>query len=314
MVTAYQGGQVDAHRPVRRPVRRSAASTTRTSTSSTRRGDAPSPDLDALRHGPVRGQAGPPGAGLDVRSAGAHPAAVQGQGASSATTTSSGRATRTSTRSVPQRAQDIAKAKQLLADAGRDRPDGDPPRTASSTRSRTSRSCSRARPRQAGITLNAGRSRASTRSTARSGARPSRPIRRAPAPPSSASSTTATAPPRTSTSTRRSRPKGIWNSSQYSSPAFDAAFKEFQTAVGVDAQKAACTKIETILNEDSPIGHPVLLQLPVRQLEEVHGRLHVRPRADVPLGGVQAPDHRRRMGRWPAPAPPRRIPTVHGVR
>lgn len=50
--------------------------------------------------------------------------------------------------------------------------------------------------------------------------------------------------------------KGVWNSSQYSSPAFDAAFTEFQTAVGVDAQKTASGKIETILNEDVPIGVP----------------------------------------------------------
>jgi peptide/nickel transport system substrate-binding protein len=50
--------------------------------------------------------------------------------------------------------------------------------------------------------------------------------------------------------------KGIWNASQYSSPEFDAAFKAFQTAIGVDAQKAACTKIETILVEDTPIGLP----------------------------------------------------------
>jgi peptide/nickel transport system substrate-binding protein len=50
--------------------------------------------------------------------------------------------------------------------------------------------------------------------------------------------------------------KGIWNSSQYSSSAFDAAFTEFQAAVGVEAQKAACTKIETILNEDVPVGLP----------------------------------------------------------
>jgi peptide/nickel transport system substrate-binding protein len=50
--------------------------------------------------------------------------------------------------------------------------------------------------------------------------------------------------------------KGIWNSSQYNSTEFDAAFKEFQTSVGVDAQKAACTKIETILVEDTPIGLP----------------------------------------------------------
>lgn len=49
---------------------------------------------------------------------------------------------------------------------------------------------------------------------------------------------------------------GIWNSSQYSSADFDAAFTEFQKAVAVDAQKAACTKIETILNEDVPVGLP----------------------------------------------------------
>jgi peptide/nickel transport system substrate-binding protein len=50
--------------------------------------------------------------------------------------------------------------------------------------------------------------------------------------------------------------KGIWNSSQYSSPEFDAAFKEYQSAVGVEAQTAACQKIETILNEDVPVGLP----------------------------------------------------------
>ena len=50
--------------------------------------------------------------------------------------------------------------------------------------------------------------------------------------------------------------KGIWNASQYSSPEFDAAFGEFQASIGVDAQKAACKKIETILNEDVPIALP----------------------------------------------------------
>jgi peptide/nickel transport system substrate-binding protein len=50
--------------------------------------------------------------------------------------------------------------------------------------------------------------------------------------------------------------KGIWNSSHYSSADFDAAFAEFQKAVGVDAQKAACKKIETIMNEDVPVGLP----------------------------------------------------------
>jgi peptide/nickel transport system substrate-binding protein len=50
--------------------------------------------------------------------------------------------------------------------------------------------------------------------------------------------------------------KGIWNSSQYNSQEFDAAFTEFQAAVSVDAQKAACTKLETILNRDIPVGVP----------------------------------------------------------
>ena len=50
--------------------------------------------------------------------------------------------------------------------------------------------------------------------------------------------------------------KGAWNSSQYSSPEFDAAFTEFQGAVGVDAQKAACAKIEKIMNEDVPAAIP----------------------------------------------------------
>jgi peptide/nickel transport system substrate-binding protein len=49
---------------------------------------------------------------------------------------------------------------------------------------------------------------------------------------------------------------GIWNSSQYMSPEFDAAFKEFQSAIGVEAQKAACKKIETILNDEVPIALP----------------------------------------------------------
>jgi peptide/nickel transport system substrate-binding protein len=49
---------------------------------------------------------------------------------------------------------------------------------------------------------------------------------------------------------------GIWNSSQYSSPEFDAAFAEYQAAIGLDAQKAACTKLQTILLEDTPVVVP----------------------------------------------------------
>jgi peptide/nickel transport system substrate-binding protein len=46
----------------------------------------------------------------------------------------------------------------------------------------------------------------------------------------------------------------VGNASQYSSPAYYAAHTEFNTAVGVDAQKAACAKIEPIMNEDVPAG------------------------------------------------------------
>ena len=49
---------------------------------------------------------------------------------------------------------------------------------------------------------------------------------------------------------------GIWNSSQYSSPEFDTAFSEYQAAIGLDAQKAACTKLEQILLEDTPVVVP----------------------------------------------------------
>jgi peptide/nickel transport system substrate-binding protein len=49
---------------------------------------------------------------------------------------------------------------------------------------------------------------------------------------------------------------GVWNASHYSSSAFDAAFTAFQKAVGVDAQKTACADLEKIMNTDVPIALP----------------------------------------------------------
>jgi peptide/nickel transport system substrate-binding protein len=49
---------------------------------------------------------------------------------------------------------------------------------------------------------------------------------------------------------------GIWNSSQYSSPEFDAAFTAYQEAIGVDAQTEACATIEEILNDEVPVILP----------------------------------------------------------
>jgi peptide/nickel transport system substrate-binding protein len=53
---------------------------------------------------------------------------------------------------------------------------------------------------------------------------------------------------------------GVWNSSQYASKEFDAAFKSFQASVGVDAQKTAAAKITQILQADTPLLVPYFYQ------------------------------------------------------
>jgi peptide/nickel transport system substrate-binding protein len=49
---------------------------------------------------------------------------------------------------------------------------------------------------------------------------------------------------------------GIWNSSQYSSSAFDEAFAAYAAAIGVDAQTEACGVIEEILVNDTAVIIP----------------------------------------------------------
>ena len=49
---------------------------------------------------------------------------------------------------------------------------------------------------------------------------------------------------------------GVWNSSQYSSPDFDAAFVTYQEAIGVEEQTAACKTIQEILNDEVPVILP----------------------------------------------------------
>ena len=285
MVTAYQGGQIDAI--VQFDVLSGASALHRRELHGRRHtDDQPPPDLDAHRHGPVRRQAGPPGVRPDVRPTGAHP-------------DSCSRARRSSGNdhviwqfypyfdpSVTQRAQDIDKAKSLLSAAGVTNLTAtlqygqlhEIPDLATLLQSQAS---------QAGITINVAGREPRPRSTTPSGA-PTKP----------------TDPPCSGAAEfgivdygHRATPdvflnsafktKGVWNSSQYSSPAFDAAFTEFQTAVGVDAQKAACTKIEHDHQRRHADRDAVLLQLPVGQLQEVHRRLHVRARADVLVGGLQ---------------------------
>jgi peptide/nickel transport system substrate-binding protein len=53
---------------------------------------------------------------------------------------------------------------------------------------------------------------------------------------------------------------GVWNSSQYASKDFDAAFKAFQASIGIDAQKVAARKISDILQKDTPIIVPYFYQ------------------------------------------------------
>jgi|tagenome__1003787_1003787.scaffolds.fasta_scaffold20916459_1 peptide/nickel transport system substrate-binding protein len=51
-------------------------------------------------------------------------------------------------------------------------------------------------------------------------------------------------------------PNGAWNSAQYNSDEYAQLFKNFQAAVGVDAQKTAAKAIEELLLEDSPTLFP----------------------------------------------------------
>ena len=83
MVTAYQGGQIDAI--VQFDVNSGRVALQRPELQGQRGGhDQPPPDLDARGHRPVHRQARPPGPGPDAGSGRDDPAAVQGPGPSSA--------------------------------------------------------------------------------------------------------------------------------------------------------------------------------------------------------------------------------------
>ena len=259
------------------------SSTTRTSRSSTRRPPTTARSGCARDTGAVRRQARPPGVRLTID----RPALIQQLFKGRAHPGQRPRHLRRSTRTsmTPSRSgpANVEKAKQLLADAG-----------------------------VTGLTatLQYGQLRRSRTSPCSSRARPPRPASRSPRPVEDTARSTAPSgaptdpadPPCSGAAEfgivdygHRATPGrlpqlGLQDQGRlelvavFDSPAFDAAFTEFQAAVGVDAQKAACTKIETILNDDVPVADPVLLQLPVRQRQEVHRRLLQRARADVPVG------------------------------
>ncbi len=79
---------------------------------------------------------------------------------------------------------------------------------------------------------------------------------------------------------------GVWNSSQYSSAEFDGAFKEYQESVGVEAQIGGLREDPDHPERGRPGRAAVLLQLPVRPLEQVPGRAGERAGADVPRPGL----------------------------
>jgi peptide/nickel transport system substrate-binding protein len=49
---------------------------------------------------------------------------------------------------------------------------------------------------------------------------------------------------------------GVWNSSNYANPDFDAKLSEYRTSVDVDGQKAAISEIQKIVWEDVPASYP----------------------------------------------------------
>ena len=49
---------------------------------------------------------------------------------------------------------------------------------------------------------------------------------------------------------------GVWNSSNWSSSTFDAAFADYQTAIDVDAQTTATTTMVQTLWEEVPAIYP----------------------------------------------------------
>ena len=198
MVTAYQGGQVDALVQFDVLSRRAAVQRRRTSPSSIRRPTQPPPDLDALRHRPVRRQAASarrwPSRSIDRQLI---QQLFKGKAELGQRPRHLARSTRTS-RHGPAAGAGHRQGQAAARGRRHVRPEGDPPVRPAAARSRDLAVALQSHGRPGRDHAHAGRR--GLRHVLRRAVVPdrSRPTRRAPAPPSSASSTTATAPPRTS--------------------------------------------------------------------------------------------------------------------
>ena len=252
--------------------------------------DAP-PDLDALRQGPVRRQGGAPGAGLHVRPPADGRDALQGQGRPRQRPRDRPVRTRSSTTVGPAADQGH---RQGQAAAGRRRRHAASSATLHFGRPAGDPRAGPAHPERRQGGRHQPRARRSRACDTFYGAQwcPDEPAD----PPCSGAAELGIvdyghrAVPDVYLNAALAT-KGIWNSSQYSSPEFDAAFKEYQAAVDVEAQTGGVQE-----DRDHPqrgrAGRPaVLLQLPVRLLEEVPGRAGVSTRPDVPRQGLAGLTH-----------------------
>jgi peptide/nickel transport system substrate-binding protein len=128
--------------------------------------------------------------------------------------------------------------------------------------------------------------RASTRSTARSGAPPSQ----GPAVLGAAelgSSTTVTAPHPTCILNAALKTKGVWNSSQYNSPEFDARSRSSRSRRR-RRPEGGLQEDRDDPQRDVPIALPYFYNYLAGSSKTFNGRLLERPRSDV----LQAPPHR----------------------
>ena len=253
--------------------------------------DAP-PDLDALRHGPVRRQGGPPGAGLHVRPRADGRDAVQGRAVIANDHVIApfmpffddvGRPSGSRTSRWRQAAPRRRRRRRPPGDAPRRRPAGDP----------------RARPAHPG-------QRRRGRDQPRARHREPRHVLRRPVVPGRAGRSAVLGAAELGIVDYGHRPtpdvflnaalktNGVWNSSQYSNPAFDEAFAEYQQAVGVDAQRGGGQDAAGAPQRRGADRAAVLLQLPVGPLEELPGRPGLGARSDVHREGVAGLSRARR--------------------
>jgi peptide/nickel transport system substrate-binding protein len=64
---------------------------------------------------------------------------------------------------------------------------------------------------------------------------------------------------------------GVWNSSNYTSPEFDAKLTEYRGAIDVEGQKAAIGEIEKILWDDVPAAYPYFFPYLAGHSDDVSG-------------------------------------------